>query len=91
LIGWVVGKLEADAWSTKNTSQRKGANAWNDWRASNPDVLPDLAGADLSGAKLTGFDLTYLDLGGAILRGADLDGALLIKAHLDGADLSRAL
>jgi len=68
----------------------KGVEAWNKWRKENPDIRPDLNGADLRRAGLSG-----ADLGGADLSGADLSGAELIEAHLsrvclDGADLSGA-
>ena len=31
---------------------KQGVDAWNAWREGNPKVLPDLAEADLTGAKL---------------------------------------
>jgi uncharacterized protein YjbI with pentapeptide repeats len=53
---------------------KKGAEAWNawradnpDWRADNPDIRPDLRGANLVGADLSGADLR-----GALLAGVDL-------------------
>ena len=42
--------------------RKKGVAAWNEWRAKNPDIRPDLREADLRGANL----------GEADLRGADL-------------------
>ena len=41
---------------------KQGVAAWNEWRRENPDIRPDLSGANLRGAKLSG----------ANLRGADL-------------------
>ena len=32
---------------------RKGVDAWNAWRDENPDIRPDLAGADLHSANLS--------------------------------------
>jgi hypothetical protein len=32
----------------------KGVAAWNAWRAENPDIRPDLSGANLIGANLSG-------------------------------------
>lgn len=58
---------------------------WDEWRYQNPDIHPDLSGADLHGANLT-----LADLRGANLTGANLDRASLRGAHLDGANLSRA-
>ena len=43
---------------------------WNRWRAENPQVTPDLAGAGLRGVNLSGANLA-----GANLKGADLRGA----------------
>jgi hypothetical protein len=31
---------------------KKGVDAWNAWRAENPDIRPDLGEANLSGANL---------------------------------------
>jgi uncharacterized protein YjbI with pentapeptide repeats len=50
----------------------RGVPAWNAWRDENPDIRPDLNGADLSQANLS-----EADLRGADLRGADLSGANL--------------
>jgi uncharacterized protein YjbI with pentapeptide repeats len=58
---------------------------WDDWRHQNPDIHPDLSGADLCGANLT-----LADLRGVNLTGAKLDGASLRGAYLNGANLSRA-
>ena len=84
---------------------KKGADALNKWREANPDICPDLSGADLrgatlfeadlSGANLSGADLrradlAKADLGGAILFEADLRGATLFEAYLSGANLSEA-
>jgi uncharacterized protein YjbI with pentapeptide repeats len=61
----------------------QGAEAWNDWRKKNPEVIrPDLTTAWLSGA-----DLRYANLSGAKLVGAKLGGAHRIQADLYGADL----
>ncbi|MBV9199137.1 MAG: pentapeptide repeat-containing protein [Alphaproteobacteria bacterium] len=78
---------------------RRGAAAWNSWRAEQ-NVTPDLSGAGLRGFDLSGFDLFRADLRGADLRGtnfsqANLSGshmedANLFKAVLDGADLAGA-
>ncbi|RME19733.1 MAG: pentapeptide repeat-containing protein, partial [Deltaproteobacteria bacterium] len=35
----------------------EGVEAWNRWREENPDVVPDLAGANLTGAVLAGASL----------------------------------
>src|SRR5262249_7107484 len=79
---------------------RRGAAAWNAWRAER-GVLPDLSRAGLRGLDLSGFDLSRADLQGADLQGTNLsqanlavakwEGADLFKAVLDGADLAGAL
>lgn len=79
---------------------RRDSDAWNAWREQNPDLRPDLSGADLhgadllgaklNGAELTHADLTHADLGFAFLRGANLSGARLVATHLTCADLTGA-
>jgi hypothetical protein len=73
---------------------KKGVDAWNAWRRENPDIRPDLSGANLNGAQLSGANLTAADLrgahltGGTNLSGANLSGAELDVANLIGTDLS---
>src|SRR4030095_16380175 len=47
---------------------------WNDWRARNVNVTPDLTGADLAGKDITGRDLKRADLTRADLSRATLAG-----------------
>lgn len=68
----------------------QGVDAWNIWRAKNPDEYVDLSRADLIGANLRGADFSEACLNGANLHGADLIGADLSWANLVGADLSMA-
>jgi hypothetical protein len=63
----------------------KGFDAWNKWRAENPDVEIDLTNADLKGADLKGADLK-----GANLKGANLVSAILLEADLTNANLQGA-
>jgi uncharacterized protein YjbI with pentapeptide repeats len=75
--------------------KQRVAAAWNEWRLKNPNTLPDLSGADLSGANLIGANLSRAHLAGANLNrahllDADLSGADLSGAHLLWANLSRA-
>ncbi len=37
---------------------KQGANAWNQWRANNPGIKPDLGFSNLSRANLSGLDLS---------------------------------
>jgi hypothetical protein len=69
---------------------KQGTDAWNRWRRENPEILPDLSGADLIRANLIGANLSRADLGRANLSGAHLNGADLIGANLREANLSKA-
>jgi Pentapeptide repeats (8 copies) len=69
---------------------KQGVDAWNAWRQKNPDIRPDLSGAELRGANLVGADLSRANLGGANLTGAHLREAFLVRADLLGADFSVA-
>jgi len=51
---------------------KRGVEAWNAWRAENPDVEPELGGADLRDAALAGANLVNAHLGGADLAGTIL-------------------
>src|SRR5262245_18927709 len=68
----------------------RGVEKWNQWRKDNPDVRPDLEGADLSGATLIMADLSGVNLIGAGLIKANLSEVNLIKANLSEANLIRA-
>ena len=61
---------------------KEGVKLWNDWRAENPDVEPDLSNSDLKRSDLEGADLRNSNLIGANLRGASLVGANLEQATL---------
>jgi uncharacterized protein YjbI with pentapeptide repeats len=74
---------------------KQGVAAWNAWRDENPDIRPDLQGANLSEANLNRANLMEADLSEANLTKADLSGAKLFgvdlfRANLSGADLSGA-
>ncbi len=79
---------------------RRDVDAWNTWRLMNPELMPDLSGAELggadlvlanlTGANLAGANLVLANLRGADMRDADLDGANLIGARLLGVDLTGA-
>ncbi len=80
---------------------KQGVNSWNQWRAENPAMTPDLEGANLfdanlrganlRGANLLAADFLMADLGGVDFAGADLTAANLSSADLRGADLRRAI
>jgi uncharacterized protein YjbI with pentapeptide repeats len=84
---------------------KQGVTAWNAWRDQNPDIRPDLSGANLSGAKLSGANLSEANLGeanlsraalvvagfsGSDLHDANLSEANLLRADFSGANLSGA-
>ena len=70
----------------------KGVERWNAWRKENPDVTPDLWGADLCKAELNAAyliaaNLSKANLNEAFLLFADLSQANLADADLRGAQL----
>ena len=69
---------------------KKGVEAWNKWRESNPKVQPDLSVADLSGANLSWVDLSTADVAWASLSDANLSDARLAEANLSRANFNRA-
>jgi uncharacterized protein YjbI with pentapeptide repeats len=62
---------------------KRGSSVWNQWRAENPDIIPDLSQAHLREVHLSGANLTRADLRLAYFGRADLSGS-----DLSGADLS---
>jgi uncharacterized protein YjbI with pentapeptide repeats len=64
---------------------KEGVKAWNQWRKENPEIRPDLRGADLSRVNLIEADLSETNLIKANLFRADLN-----KVDLEGADLCEA-
>jgi hypothetical protein len=71
---------------------KKGVDAWNVWRAENPDIHPDLGGANLNKANLADAILGGADLLRQSLPETDVSKAdrLSTSANLTGADLSGA-
>lgn len=84
---------------------KEGVRNWNEWRQANPNVRPNLAGADLtrfdlaganlaksnlSNSNLASLSLARSNLSDAILAGANLAGTVLRQADFTGADLTRA-
>ena len=74
-----------------------GVGKWNKWRKKNPDIEPDLSGANLFKERLSGINfkstnlieanLEFSILAWADLRGADLEDAQIFHAHLEKANL----
>jgi uncharacterized protein YjbI with pentapeptide repeats len=69
----------------------KSVDDWNKWRDENPNVWPDLSGANLREADLSGANLTEAYLEAADLSNANLTGAGLGRANLTGAVLTGAV
>jgi uncharacterized protein YjbI with pentapeptide repeats len=67
---------------------KKGVEAWNRWRVSNPAVKPELSSADLHGAVLEGANLKWASLPNSNFMGADLTSAVLDGANFEAANLS---
>lgn len=65
---------------------RCGVEGWNAYRSENPDLRPDLRGADLRDAVLAGANLSQAELRGALLARADLQ-----RVDFSGADLGETL
>jgi len=64
---------------------REGVEAWNRWRLSHPDVLPDLELMDARGLVLDSVNFRR-----AMLRGANFSNVPLKSACFSGADLAHA-
>jgi uncharacterized protein YjbI with pentapeptide repeats len=75
---------------------RRGIPAWNDWRAANPSITPnlsrvDLHGSDFAGANLEGTNLTRSRLASSKFAGARVAGANFRETDLTNADLREAV
>lgn len=63
-----------------------GREGWNSWRGEHPDIVPNLANADLTSSRdFYGMNLGRADLSNSILWRATFD-----KTNLQGADLRDA-
>ncbi len=74
---------------------KQGVAAWNAWRDDNPDIRPDLCGANLGdanliNANLRGADIIEANICHAALINTNLSRANLSGANLNSADLSKA-
>lgn len=69
---------------------RQGVEVWNRWREENPEMVPDLNGADFGGANLREANLSKAELFEVNLSRAHLFEANLSEADLIGADLRKA-
>jgi hypothetical protein len=56
---------------------KQGVDVWNEWRAENPEILPELDGAYLADRDLKDAFLFRAGIHRAHLFRADLSGAIL--------------
>jgi TIR domain/Pentapeptide repeats (8 copies) len=76
---------------------RQGVEVWNQWRARNPHIHPNLSGtrfgdrsADRSNINLSETNLSFCNMTYDNLSGANLNGANLMGTYLMGVNLCRA-
>lgn len=69
---------------------QQGIAAWNAWREENPEIWPDLSGADLRQLDLSGVNLMRVNLRRANLMACNLSGAYLSEAMCSEASLLAA-
>ena len=69
------------------TLLKQGVRSWNEWRKNNPDIQPNLEGANLQTESLQGVNFAKANLQNTQFRKANLNGADLRWANLKGADL----
>ena len=58
----------------------RGVSQWNTWRRTNPEIIPDLQGADLS--KM---NLSKIDLSNAILKGTNFSNSILAGSNFENS------
>ena len=63
--------------------------SWNRWRDEHPEVVPDLAGANLSAGRYPKGKLDRANLAGADFRRSNMREADLHESNLAQADLSK--
>lgn len=64
---------------------QQGVEVWNKWREENPEIVPDLSGADLSDLELSLANLSHCNL-----SEIELKGSILNETNLSNSDLSRS-
>jgi hypothetical protein len=70
---------------------RSGYPTWNEWRSSNPEIVPDLSNGELAGTYLANMDLTRVNFERANLTKAVLTNSILAYANLRDATLQQAV
>lgn len=69
---------------------KQGVEHWNKWRAENPDIVPDLAWANLVGIDLAGANFENANMKLAFCRGGNLEGVNFRNATLYGINLEES-
>jgi len=67
---------------------KQGVEVWNRWRAENPDVIPDLNGANLEKVQLREINLEGSTIVEANLREAMIFESQLMRVNFENSDLS---
>jgi len=70
---------------------KRGVGVWNEWRQKNPDIKPNLRGADLRKLPLKKADFINADLRGANLREATLEKADFTNADIRGTNFKKTI
>lgn len=65
---------------------KQGPGAWNKWREENPDIIPDLAWANMIGMNLQGIDLKKANMKLAFCRSTDFSNSDFSEAILYGTN-----
>ena len=60
---------------------KQGVRIWNNWRRENPDIIPDLRGADFTGKDFTEADFSKAFIQGTNFTKTKLRGAKFMKAE----------
>lgn len=74
----------------------EGPGRWNEWREANPQIVPDLSGANLTKLRdfhqtnLVGANLTAVNFGGSIFSRSNFRDSNLKNANFEGSKLARA-
>ena len=83
---------------------KQGVTAWNEWRQTHPDIVPDLREAKFGAFRMEGYDLSHCDmrnmridscflgnlnLSSANLQGVGINNTVLSNINLTDADMSR--
>ena len=66
---------------------RRGVFSWNEWRGDNPEIIPNLKGADLSNLDLSNADFSGADLEDANFSRSNLQKVKFIGSWLGGTNL----